>query len=163
VSTPVRALILHDSLETAGLLVRELERGGFAPVFERVRSGEAFEHALSTSAWDVILSDFRLENFGALPALAVLKERGLDTPFLIVSDAIGEESAVKAMKAGAHDFIPKGAIGRLAAAVKGELREAEIRREQRQAGKTQRESESRPSWKQYTRCDTRCESFPTVV
>jgi diguanylate cyclase (GGDEF)-like protein/PAS domain S-box-containing protein len=142
-STPVRALILHDSLETAKLLVRELERGGFSPVFERVHSSETFERALSESAWDVILSDFRLENFGALPALAVLKEREIDTPFVIVSDNVGEETAVKAIKAGAHNCIPSGALGRLAATVERELREAQIRRERRQARKALRESESR--------------------
>lgn len=125
-STPVRALILHDSLETAGLLLRELERGGFSPVFERVHSSETFERALSESAWDVILSDFRLEGFGALPALAILKQRELDTPFIIVSDNIGEETAVKAIKAGAHNCITTGALGRLAATVERELREAQI-------------------------------------
>jgi diguanylate cyclase (GGDEF)-like protein/PAS domain S-box-containing protein len=142
-STPVRALILHDSLETAGLLVRELERGGFSPVFERVHSSETFERALSESAWDVILSDLRLENFGAMPALAVLKERELDTPFVIVSDNVGEETAVKAIKAGAHNCIPTEALGRLAATVERELREAQIRRERRQARRALRESESR--------------------
>src|SRR6266498_1040097 len=142
-STPVRVLILHDSLETAGLLIRELERGGFSPAFERVHSREAFERALSGPVWDVILSDFRLETFGALAALAFLKERELDTPFIIVSDNIGEEPAVKTIKAGAHNCIPTGALGRLSAAVERELLEAPIRRERRPARKALRESESR--------------------
>ncbi|HEY3124011.1 MAG TPA: PAS domain S-box protein, partial [Thermoanaerobaculia bacterium] len=141
-TTPVRVLILHDSLETAGLLIQELERGGFSPAFERVHSREAFERALSGPVWDVILSDFRLENFGALAALAFLKERELDTPFIIVSDKIGEETAVKTIKAGAHNCIPKGALGRLSATVERELREAQIRRERRQARKALWESES---------------------
>jgi diguanylate cyclase (GGDEF)-like protein/PAS domain S-box-containing protein len=142
-STPVRVLIIHDSLETAGLLIRELEQGGFSPAFERVHSREAFERALSGPVWDVILSDFRLETFGALAALAFLKERELDTPFIIVSDNIGEETAVKTIKAGAHNCIPKGALGRLSATVERELHEAQIRRERRQARKALRESESR--------------------
>src|SRR6266498_972559 len=142
-STPVSVLILHDSLETAGLLIRELERGGFSPAFERVHSREAFERALSGPVWDVILSDFRLETFGALAALAFLKERELDTPFIIASDNIGEETAVKTIKAGAHNCIPTGALGRLSAAVERELLEAQIRRERRQARKALRESESR--------------------
>src|SRR6266511_2998055 len=142
-STPVRVLILHDSPETAGLLIQELERGGLSPAFERVHSREAFERALSGPVWDVILSDFRLETFGALAALALLKERELDTPFIIVSDNIGEETAVKTIKAGAHNCIPKGALGRLSATVERELREAQIRRERRQARKALRESESR--------------------
>src|SRR5712691_10857908 len=98
-TTPVRVLIINDSARAAGLLVRELERGGFSPAFERVRSREAFERALSGRAWDVVLSDFRLENFGAPAALACLKEREQDTPFIIISNNIGEETAVKAIKA----------------------------------------------------------------
>src|SRR6266496_3163375 len=140
-TTPLRVLILHDSLEIAGLLIRELERGGFSPAFERVHTREAFEHALSGPVWDIILSDFRLENFGAPAALEHLKERELDTPFIIVSDNVGEETAVKAIKAGAHNCIPKGALGRLAASVERELREAQIRRERRQARKALRSSE----------------------
>ncbi len=141
-STPVRALILHDSLETAGLLIRELERGGFSPVFERVSSSEAFDRALG-SGWDVILSDYRLENFSAVAALATLKERELDTPFVIISDNIGEETAVRAIKAGAHNCIPTAALGRLATTVEREIREVQIRRERRQARHALRESESR--------------------
>ncbi len=142
-STPVRVLIVHNSNETAGLMIGELERGGFSPVSERVGSREAFEDALSGRIWDVILSDFRLEGFGALAALSFLKERELDTPFIIVSDNIGEETAVKAIKAGAHNCIPTTALGRLGATVERELLEAQIRRERRQARKALRESESR--------------------
>ncbi len=142
-STPVRVLILHDSPEIAGFLLRELERGGFSPAFERVDSREAFEHALSGPAWDVILSDFRLETFGALAALASLRERELDTPFIIVSDNVGEQTAVKAIKAGAHNCIPRAGFGRLATSVEREIREAQIRRERREARKALQESESR--------------------
>jgi diguanylate cyclase (GGDEF)-like protein/PAS domain S-box-containing protein len=142
-STPVRVLIVHDSNEAAGLLIGELERGGLSPVSEHVASREAFERAVSGPIWDVILSDFRLGDFGALAALSFLKERELDTPFIIVSDNIGEETAVKAIKAGAHNCIPTGAVGRLGAIVERELLEAQIRRERRQARKALRESESR--------------------
>src|SRR5450759_584799 len=109
--TPVRVLIIHESRETAGLFVRELERGGFAPSFELVASREAMEQALASGPWDVILSDFRVGDFGALPALALLKEREHDVPFIIVSANIGEETAVRAIKAGAHNCIPKESLG----------------------------------------------------
>ena len=74
-TTPVRALILHESPETAARLVEELTRGGFQPAFEQVTSGEALDRALSTGAWDIVLSDYRVGGFGALQALALLKKR----------------------------------------------------------------------------------------
>jgi diguanylate cyclase (GGDEF)-like protein/PAS domain S-box-containing protein len=142
-TTPVRVLILHESPETAARLVEELARGGFQPTFERVTSREALDQALSTGAWDIVLSDYRVGDFGALAALALLKERETDLPFIVVSEEIGEETAVRAIKAGAHNCIPLSALGHLAATVERELREGLIRRERRQAREALRESESR--------------------
>ncbi len=142
-STAVRVLILHDSPEIAGLLVRELEQGGFAPDFERASSQEALLKALSANRWDVILSDCRLANFEALDALATLKKRGEDIPLIIVSDSIGEETAVRALQAGARDCIPRESLRRLALIVERELNEARIRSERRQARRALRESEGR--------------------
>ena len=106
-------------------------------------SREAFERALSAGAWDIVLSDYRGGGFGALEALALLKERETDMPFIVVSEEIGEETAVQAIKAGAHNCIPLSALGHLAATVERELREGQIRRERRQAREALRESESR--------------------
>src|SRR6266404_2011994 len=142
-TTPIRALILHESPETVARLVEELTRGGFQPAFEQVTSHEALERALSDGTWDIVLSDRRVGGFGALEALALLKERETDLPFILVSEEIGEETAVKAIKAGAHNCIPLSALGHLAATVERELREGQIRRERRQARKALRESESR--------------------
>src|SRR3990172_1139124 len=74
-----------------------------------------------------------MPRFSGLAALSLLKERGLDLPFIVVSGKIGEETAVEAMKAGAHDYIPKQNPTRLAAAIRRELREAAVRREHRRA------------------------------
>src|SRR5262249_10462642 len=101
------------------------------------------ERALAADHWDVILSEYQMEKFGALPALALLKERESDIPFIIVSDTIGEETAVKAIKAGAHNCIRMESLRRLAPAVERERGEAQIRRERRQARRALRESESR--------------------
>ena len=142
-STPVRVLILHDSPETAGRFVKELERSGFALDFERASSREDMVKALSGSRWDVILSGYPLANFEALDALATLRQRGEDIPFLIVSDSIGEETAVRALQAGAQDCIPSASLSRMAPTVERELRGARIRLERRQARRALRESESR--------------------
>ncbi len=68
-----------------------------------------------------------MPQFSAPEALQVLKEGRLDVPFIIVSGHIEEETAIQAMKAGAHDFIMKDRLARLAPAVERELREAQVR------------------------------------
>jgi PAS domain S-box-containing protein len=125
----LRVLIVEDSEDDALLMVRELRRGGYAPVFERVDTAEAMASALERGPWDVVLADYALPHFSAPAALALLKARGLDVPFIIVSGTIGEETAVAAMKAGAHDYLMKGHLARLAPAVQRELREAGERRQ----------------------------------
>ncbi len=128
---PLNVLIVEDSEEDADLIVLELKRGGFSPQFRRVDNGEAMRRALEEREWDLVLSDFSMPHFTMTEALAIAKERA-DLPFVIVSATIGEETAVEAMKAGAHDYILKHRLGRLAPAVRRELRESEVRRERRQ-------------------------------
>jgi signal transduction histidine kinase/DNA-binding response OmpR family regulator len=127
-SRPLRVLLVEDSERDAALMVQALRRAGYAPAVERVETPEAMLAALDRQAWDVVLADYTLPRFDALAALALLKTCGLDLPFLIVSDNIGEETAVAAMKAGAHDYLMKGHLTRLVPAIERELREAESRR-----------------------------------
>ena len=126
---PLRVLIVEDSEEDSALLLHELRRGGYEPVYERVDTLEAMTAALARQTWDIVLADYTLPHFSTIAALILLKESGLDLPFIIVSDSIGEDTAVAAMKAGAHDYIIKGNLKRLIPAVERELREAEVRRE----------------------------------
>src|SRR5207247_11450431 len=86
-------------------------------------------------ALDVVPSDYNLPKFNAPAALNILRESGLDLPFIIVSGGIGEDVAVAAMKAGAHDYLMKGNLHRLVPAVERELREASNRASQREAKK----------------------------
>ncbi len=131
--TPLRVLFVEDSEDDVALVVRELERGGYDPVVERVETREAMGAALDRGRWDVVIADFYLPRFTGPAALALLQERGLDLPFIIVSGSVGEDTAVAAMKAGAHDYLMKGSLTRLVAAIERELREAENRRNRRQA------------------------------
>ena len=140
---PLRVLIIEDSEIDALLLVLELKHGGFEPLHERVETAQAVRAALRNNSWDVILSDYTLPDFTGLEALAIVKEMESDTPFIIISGAIGEEVAVAAMKAGAHDYIMKDKRQRLLPAVERELREAAMRREHRQVEAALRESEGK--------------------
>lgn len=133
---PLRALIVEDSVDDTELLLRELRRGGYDPVHARVDTPESMRAKLTEHDWDIVFSDFTMPSFNAFDALALLRQIGLDIPFLIVSGTIGEDRAVAAMKAGAHDYILKGNLKRLVPAVERELREAHIRQQRRQGEET---------------------------
>jgi diguanylate cyclase (GGDEF)-like protein/PAS domain S-box-containing protein len=136
-------LIIEDSEIDALLLVLELKQGGFEPLHERAETAEAVRAALRNNSWDIILCDYTLPDFNGLEALAIVRETKSDIPFIIISGAIGEEVAVAAMKAGAHDYIMKDKRQRLLPAVERELREATMRREHRQVEAALRESEGK--------------------
>ena len=133
VSQSLRVLIVEDSPADAELVVLELRRAGFLPSAMRVDTPAALAQALDEQSWDVVISDYLLPGWSGLSALQMLQERGIDAPFIIVSGAIGEETAVDTMKAGAHDYVLKDNLVRLGPAVERELREAQVRRERRQA------------------------------
>jgi signal transduction histidine kinase len=124
----LRVLIVEDS-EIDALL---MERGGFAPKYERVEKCQAMDEALEKHTWDVILADHSMPQFSAPEALERVTRRGLDIPFIIVSGHIDEETAIKAMRAGAHDYVMKDRLARLVPVIERELREAEMRKGRRQ-------------------------------
>lgn len=128
---PLQVLLIEDSGDDATLLECELRRAGYAPSCHRIETSEALASALDRQDWDLIIADYRLPSFDGLAALALVKEKGLDLPFIIVSGFITEEAAVAAMKAGAHDYVMKDKLVRLGPAVERELREATVRREHR--------------------------------
>jgi len=131
--TPLRVLIIDDSDDDAQLLVRQLRSGGYEPEYERVDSAANLVAALAGHEWDIVFGDYTMPNFSGTRALALVRERGLEMPFIFLSGTIGEEIAVRAMKAGAQDYIMKGNLKRLLPAVERELREALIRHERRRA------------------------------
>ncbi len=129
---PLRVLIVEDSEDDSALLLLELRRGGYDPTWRRVETAAGMTGALTESSWDLVIADYRMPSFSALDALGVLHDSGLDLPFIIVSGAIGEDIAVRAMKAGAHDYIMKDNLARLIPVIARELREAEVRQEHKQ-------------------------------
>ncbi len=126
---PLRVLIVEDSEDDALLLARELGSRGYEPIVERVETADDMRAALNRRSWDIVVSDYSMPSFSGPAALSVLKESHLDIPFIIVSGTIGEETAVEAMRAGAHDFMIKGKLARLLPAIERGIREAESRRE----------------------------------
>jgi two-component system sensor histidine kinase UhpB len=137
----LHVLIVEDSENDAFLLLREIRRLGYEVASLRVETADEVRAALAAKNWDLIICDYSLPHLDATRALAILKSTDLDIPFIIVSGTIGEETAVEALKSGAHDFIVKGKYARLGPAIERELREAEIRLERRRAEEALREKE----------------------
>jgi diguanylate cyclase (GGDEF)-like protein/PAS domain S-box-containing protein len=119
--------MVEDSESDAGLIEFELRRAGYELVTRRVVTAREMSAALDGGAADVIICDFTLPQFSAPAALELVKARGLDVPFIVVSGSIGDETAVEIMRAGAHDYVMKENLARLGLAVKRELREAAAR------------------------------------
>jgi signal transduction histidine kinase/FixJ family two-component response regulator len=131
--TLLRVLLVEDSDNDAELILRALREGGYQPRDRRVDTPGGMAEALDGAAWDVVLADYKLPGFSGLAALRLVQERRLDVPFILVSGVIGEDVAVEAMRAGAHDYVMKRNLARLPAAIARELGEAEVRRERRRA------------------------------
>ncbi|MSS99727.1 MAG: PAS domain S-box protein [Pedosphaera sp.] len=141
--TQLRVLIVEDSEFDSRILVSLLRAGGYEIISKRVETSEDLAAALTAQSWDLVLADYNLPRFSAPEALKLLQDRGVDLPFVIISGGIGEDIAVAAMKAGAHDYLMKGNLARLLPAVERELREAEVREARRQAEQSLRENEAR--------------------
>jgi PAS domain S-box-containing protein len=140
---PLRVLVIEDSEDDTLLVIRALQKGGYDPVYERVETRDAMHQALERETWDIIISDYKMPHFSGLAAVELYKEKGLNIPFIIVSGTIGEEAAADTMVSGAHDYVMKNNLLRLVPAIQRELRDAESRRERKQAEEALRESEKR--------------------
>ena len=127
----LHVLLVEDNEYDAELLIASLEAGGYSVACERVQTADALRAALARQAWDLVLSDYSLPMFDAPSALAIVRERDEHLPFIIVSGTIGEDTAVRALKSGADDFLIKGNCARLIPAIDRELREVEMRRSMR--------------------------------
>jgi two-component system, cell cycle sensor histidine kinase and response regulator CckA len=142
-NSQLRMLIVEDSENDLLLLLRELRRGGYVLDYVRVETAVEMQAALDRQTWDIVIADYTLPRFSAPAALQLLQQQHQDLPFIIVSGTIGEEAAVAAMKAGAHDYLLKDNLARLVPAVARELREAQERLRRLEAEQALRESEER--------------------
>jgi PAS domain S-box-containing protein len=129
----VRLLLVEDSEDDAELIVGALRRAGFEPTWLRVDTASALRQALNESSWDAVIADYSMPAFSGMDALGLVKAIRPGLPFILASAVIGEERAVEAMRAGAHDYVMKRNLSRLPVVLARELGEAEERRERRRA------------------------------
>ncbi len=139
----LRVLIIEDSESDVALIIRELKKGGYEPEYERVETAAEMKKALKEKQWDIILCDYSMPQFNAPSAIALIKETNIDIPLIIVSGAIGEETAVECMRSSAHDYIMKNNLSRLCYAIARELEDAEVRVQRKQAQEALLESENK--------------------
>src|SRR5580692_347066 len=141
----LRVLLVEDNADDAFLLERHLRRAGYTPQITRVETADAMVETLEQLAegWDIILADYTLPTFSAPEALRLLKNTRYDVPFIMMSGAVSEETAVEAMRAGAHDYISKQNLARLVPAIEREMREARARRLRLDAERALRTSQER--------------------
>ncbi len=130
---PLRVLLVEDSERDAAHVLLALRRGGWEPDARRVETREEMADALQNGNWDAVVSDVEMPHFSAPDALAMLRESGRDIPFIVVTGAIGEDTAVRLMRGGASDYLVKSRIGRLNAALERELGHFHERRAKRRA------------------------------
>jgi PAS domain S-box-containing protein len=138
-ATPLRLLLVEDDPHDAELIVRRLQRAGFEVTWERVDTEAAYVEKIR-AGFDLVISDHAMPQFSGLRALELLRGHECDTPFILVSATIGEESAVRAIKQGANDYLMKDRLTRLGAAVAQALEQTRLRRERLQAEKLLRET-----------------------
>src|SRR5512135_1020237 len=124
----LRVLLIEDSDDDAALILRELRRGGYEPQWRRVDTAAELADALRDDPWDAITCDYVMPCFSALSAMKVIRASGCDVPVIIVSGQVGEDVAVSAMKAGAHDYVSKHRLVRLLPAIEREIADATERR-----------------------------------
>lgn len=142
-STLLRVLLVEDSEQDARLVLRELKRGSYEPSHERVHTPEGMAEALSRQAYDVVLCDHSMPRFDSLAALRMVKERGIELPFIIVSGSIGETIVAEVMRSGANDYVLKSELRRLVPAIERSRRDVAERAERRRAEIALKASEER--------------------
>jgi PAS domain S-box-containing protein len=134
----LRVLLVEDSESDAELLAHELKRAGFKTAYARVQSAAELQAALERGPWDIIVGDNSMPGFSGREALALVRARGLDIPFIFVSGTMGEDLAVQALEAGAGDALAKGDLRRLIPVIRRELRDAKTRRAHRESEESYR-------------------------
>jgi diguanylate cyclase (GGDEF)-like protein len=127
--TPLRLLQVEDTEDDAALTAVALTRAGYHVHARRVATAADLRRELDDSEWDLVVADYTMPGFSGTKALAIVRAQHPDLPFIFVSGTVGEDTAVAAMRTGAHDYILKSNLARLAPAVERELREASVRRE----------------------------------
>jgi len=128
----LRVLIVEDKPEDAELALHALRQGGIQVDWLRVATERDYLARLDSNT-DVILASYAVSEFGALQALRLLQQRGLDIPLIVVTESAGETAAVECLKQGAADYVLKDELARLGEAARRAIRDKELRQAKQHA------------------------------
>ena len=128
----LRVLFVEASQDDLQQTLAKLSDNEYLVEYQRVEDADAMKTALLSEQWDIVLCSYNPPAFGGLEALALMQSLSIDLPFLFLSHNLREENIIRAIQAGAGDYIFKGSLNRLVPAIEHYLREATIRREHRQ-------------------------------
>ena len=129
---PLKLLLVDDSPDDCELLLLEVRRGGYDPVWARVDTATSMLAKLNNQPWDIVIGDYHMPRFNEIRALKLLRAHWDDTPFVMVSGCISDEAGRRAMRNGARDYIMKNNLSRLVPTIEREIFDAEQHRRQRQ-------------------------------
>lgn len=133
VKTTIRVLLVEDSDDDKELILRELRRSGFHPIYHHIYTEKEYKEALINRDFDLVICDYSMPSFDGIRALEILKEQDADLPFILISGAIQDEIAIQALKEGANDYLMKGNLSKLGPVIERALREAAIKRENKKS------------------------------
>jgi phosphoserine phosphatase RsbU/P len=139
---PLTVLFVDEKPEAIEASLESLRAAHFEVQFDIVETAEAFVEKVRTETYDVILSAYQMQEWTGLDALELLKRTGYDIPFIVVTDPLGERTAVECFKKGVTDYVVSDRMERLAPAVFHTLEEKALRNERRQSDRLLKTSEA---------------------
>ncbi len=123
--------------------INALRGAGYSLKVDVVASPDAYSRHLDEHSYDVVLSDYNMPGWSGLDALHLLREKGKDTPFLLVTGALGEETAVSCIQEGVSDYVLKDRLARLPHAIDRSIEEQALREERARSEQALQHSEAR--------------------
>jgi len=100
-----KILVVDDEVNIRTSLKEMLARDGHQVV--TAESGEAALALLSTHEFDLALIDLKLTGIGGIEVLTALRQRSPDTVAIVLTAHASLETAVEALRKGAHDYLFK--------------------------------------------------------
>jgi two-component system, cell cycle sensor histidine kinase and response regulator CckA len=139
----LRVLLVEHEPSDVELCVNALSGAGYSLKIDVVAAPEEYLRHLERDIYDVVLSDYNIPGWSGMDALLLLRQSGKDIPFILVTGALGEETAVSCMQQGVSDYILKDRLARLPYAIDSSIGEHRLREERNRAGLALRQSEER--------------------
>jgi signal transduction histidine kinase len=132
-ATKLHVVLVEDNPFDIELVERELHKAGFEFTAAAVQRPEDFLQELRAQRPQIVLADYNLPQWRGMDALELLRREQIEVPFILVSGALGDVTAVECIKNGATDYVLKGNLARLGIAIRRALQEQQLRDRRRQA------------------------------